>query len=73
MEGVPGVHEVSGAAVVLVGKEAGPDDVDVFHLGGDGEAVRVIDDDWDHGPGFGFLVFPLLVTGIVLPSSGTSN
>ncbi len=32
----------------------------------DGEAVRVIDGHWDRGPGFGFLVFPLLVTGIVL-------
>ena len=33
---------------------------------GDGEVVRVVDGHWGRGPGFGFLVFPLLVAGAVV-------
>lgn len=40
----------------------------------DGEAVRVVNHGWGRGPGFGFLVFPLLLTGlVVLAASRWSN
>ena len=60
--GLVAVALLVGAATV--GFKAGRERNGEAVVGRDGEAVRAVDHHWDRGPGFGFLVFPLLVTGL---------
>jgi len=54
-------------SVGLGAYRAGQRDEVVARVAGDGEVVRVIDDGrWGHGPGPGFLLFPLLGIGLVV-------
>ncbi|MGH9209902.1 MAG: hypothetical protein ACRD2C_04380 [Acidimicrobiales bacterium] len=60
---------LAAAALLTVGigaYQAGRDDEVVTRVVEDGEVVRVVNDGWNRGPGFGFFLFPLLLILLVV-------